>query len=255
VLLPASLTETAKIINLKDRNLLMLKKDLILRHPLRALGYENEDILSPGGFGAVLARAGVGKTALLVQLALNTMLRGKKVLHVSLNDPVGKVVLWYEELFHHLAEQHQIDRMKSLWEDILPERFILTFKVEGFSVPRFEERLDDLMEQDIFRPETIIIDGFKFDEHAREALVTLKALAEKHAVRLWFTVPIHRHVEEGREGMPVPMMEVEDLFEVILLLATVESETRIRALKTPVAADHPPICVLDPSSMLIRDAS
>jgi hypothetical protein len=255
MLLAASLKATAKIINLKDRNLLMLKKDLILRHPLRALGYENEDILSPGSFGAVLARAGVGKTALLVQLALNTMLRGKKVLHVSLNDPVGKVVLWYEELFHHLAEQLQIDRMKSLWEDILPERFILTFKVEGFSVPRLEERLNDLIEQDIFRPEMIIIDGFRFDEDARGALLTLKALAEKHAVHLWFTVPIHRHVEEGREGMPVPMMTVEDLFAFILLLATVEGETRIRALKPNVTADHSHIFVLDPSSMLIKDAS
>ena len=50
-----------------------------------------EDILPQGGFGAVLARAGVGKTALLVQLALNTMLRDKNVLHISLNDPVNKV--------------------------------------------------------------------------------------------------------------------------------------------------------------------
>ena len=58
-----------------------------------------------GGFGAVLAHAGVGKTALLVQLALNSMLRSRNVLHVSLNDPVNKVNLWYSELFHHLAGQ------------------------------------------------------------------------------------------------------------------------------------------------------
>jgi hypothetical protein len=252
--LAASFHPTAKIINLKDRNLLMLKKDLILRHPLRTLGYENDDILSEGGFGAVLARAGVGKTALLVQLALNTMLRGKKVLHVSLNDPVGKVVLWYEELFHHLAEQHQIERMKTLWEDILPERFILTFKVEGFSVPRLEERLNDLMAQGIFRPEMIIIDGLIFYTEARDALVALKTLAAKHAMRLWFTVPIHRHVEEGRAGMPVPLLNVEDLFEIVLLLSTESGETRIRTLKSPVVDTHPPVFVLDPSSMLIKDA-
>ncbi len=233
----------------------MLKKDLILRHPLRAMGYENEDILSEGSFGAVLARAGVGKTALLVQLALNTMLRGKKVLHVSLNDPVGKVVLWYEELFHHLAEQHQIERMKALWEDILPERFILTFKVEGFSVPRLEERLNDLMEQGIFKPEVMIIDGLRFDENTRESLTRLKILAEKQAMRLWFTVPIHRHVEEGREGMPLPMVNLEDLFELILLLATEKSEPHIRALKSPISTEQSPVFVLDPSSMLIKNAS
>lgn len=232
----------------------MLKKDLILRHPLRALGYETEDILLTGGLGAVLARAGVGKTALLVQLALNTMLRGKKVLHVSLNDPVGKVVLWYDQLFQHLAEQHHIERRKTLWEDILPERFILTFKVEGFSVPRLEERLNDLIAQGIFTPEMMIIDGLIFDGNVRETLVRLKALAEKHALRLWFTVPIHRHVEEGRAGMPVPLIEVEDLFEIVLLLSTEKEEIHIRALKRPARGETSPVFVLDPSSMLIKDA-
>ncbi|MDD5167642.1 MAG: AAA family ATPase [Syntrophales bacterium] len=233
----------------------MMKNDLILRHPLRSLGYENEDILSKGGLGAVLARAGVGKTALLVQVALNTMLRGKKVLHVSMNDPVGKVALWYDELFQHLAEQHQIERTKTLWEDILPNRFIMTFKVEGFSVPRLEERLNDLTEQGIFKPDIIIIDGFQFDDKSRDALIKMKIIAEKYAVREWFTVPIHRHEEEGREGMPVPLLRVEDLFEVVLLLATENGETRIRALKGSAVTGDSPVFVLDPSSMLIRDAS
>ena len=44
----------------------MLKKDLILRNPLRLLGNEQETILSPGGFGAILARAGVGQDGLLL---------------------------------------------------------------------------------------------------------------------------------------------------------------------------------------------
>ena len=52
----------------------------------------------------MLARAGVGKTAILVQLALNTLLKGKNVLHISLNDPVKKVGLWYKEVFRHLTK-------------------------------------------------------------------------------------------------------------------------------------------------------
>ena len=69
----------------------MLKKELRLQNPLRFMERENEDILPEGGLGAVIARAGVGKTAILVQLALNTLLKGKNVLHISLNDPVKKV--------------------------------------------------------------------------------------------------------------------------------------------------------------------
>ena len=85
----------------------MLKKEIIYRNPLINLGYENEDILPDGGFGAVIAHAGVGKTALLVQMALNTMIREKYILHVSLHDAVSKVDVWYHELFHEYRGQFQ----------------------------------------------------------------------------------------------------------------------------------------------------
>ena len=129
----------ARVINLKERNLDMLKNDLILRNPLRLMGHENEAIVPQGGFGAVLARAGVGKTALIVQVALNSMLQQKNVLHVSLNEPVDKVSLWYQEVLTSLANQYHVRQIKELWESIQMHRFIMTFKVEGFSVPKLEE--------------------------------------------------------------------------------------------------------------------
>lgn len=141
---------SGNVIYLKERNFKMLKKDLILRNPLRLLGNEKEAILPPGGFGAILARAGVGKTSLMVQLALNSLLDSDNVLHISLNDPVKKVSLWYDEVFRHIAEKYRLTQLDQLWDVILPHRFIMTFKVEGFSVPKLEERLTDLIEQGIF---------------------------------------------------------------------------------------------------------
>ena len=66
----------------------MLKNDLMLKNPLRWIGSPNEDILDSGHFGGVMARAGVGKTAFIVQIALNGLLRNRNVLHISLADPV-----------------------------------------------------------------------------------------------------------------------------------------------------------------------
>ena len=148
----------------------MLKKDLILRNPLRSLGREGEEILTSGRFGAVLAPAGVGKTAFIVQLALNAMLQEKNVLHISLDEPVTKVSLWYEKLFQDLTGRSKWTRLDGALEDLLPHRFIMTFKVEGFTVPRLEERLTDLTAQNIFRPEMVLIDGFPFGEATRERL-------------------------------------------------------------------------------------
>ena len=245
--------QTATVINLKDRKMTMFKKDLILRNPLIRMGTETDDVIPEGGFGAILAHAGVGKTALLVQLALNAMLRNRNVLHISLLDPVGKVDLWYQELFHHLAKEAKVQQINQLWETILPHRFILTFKVEGFSVPRLEERLTDLMTQGIFLPQMIIMDGLRFDESGRQPICDLKALAVKHGMRIWFTVHTHRHEQPGPDGLPVQLLHVVDLFDVALELQPKGSEIHIKSLKgSPTAADDLPL-LLDPSTMLIKD--
>jgi hypothetical protein len=217
------------------------------------MGPETDDVIPEGGFGAVLAHAGVGKTALLVQLALNAMLRERNVLHISLNDPVGKVSLWYQELFQHLAKETQVRQIQQLWETILPHRFILTFKAEGFSVPRLEERLTDLLAQDIFHPQMMIMDGLRFDESGRQPLCDLKVLASKHRMRVWFTINTHRHEQPGPDGLPVQLLHVADLFDIVLELQPKGAEIHILPLKgSPPAADGLPL-LLDPSTMLIND--
>ena len=112
----------------------MLTNDLIQRNPLRLMGRDAEEILSPGDFGAILARAGVGKTALLVQIALNTLLSGKNVLHVSLNDPVDKVTLWYREVFGNLSKKYDARQIGQLWESLLPHRLITKKGTRSVSV-------------------------------------------------------------------------------------------------------------------------
>ena len=59
----------------------------------------------------------------------------------------------------NIAASFNAAEIKDYWEKIQPYRFIMTFKVESFSVPKLEERLTDLMEQNIFKPHTVIIDG------------------------------------------------------------------------------------------------
>jgi len=231
----------------------MLKNDLILRNPLRLMGKTTDEILHEGGFGAVLSRAGVGKTALVVQLALDSMLREKNVLHISLQDPIEKVTLWYRELFQNLITEYNAEQIHDLWDRILPCRFIMTFKIAGFSVPKLEERLADLTEQNIFTPSMIIIDGFSFSESELSQLPGLKELAERCRIRLWFTVPVHRDETFGPDGFPVRLAETADLFDVALALKPADTEIRIEAPKSG-EPDIPDTGIfLDPATMLIKD--
>lgn len=250
VFFPGSAERTTK---LKDRNIDMLKQELILRNPLRQLGFETEDILPMGGFGAVLAHAGVGKTALLVQLALNGMLRNVNVLHVSLNDPVNKVTLWYGELFHHLAARYEATQVKQLWDTVLPHRFIMTFRVESFSVPKLEERLNDLTEQGIFSPGMMIIDGLDFDSPKPDVLVALKALAAKSGMRCWFTVHTHRHEKSDPGALPASFAPFAPLFDLVLGLRPERADIHIELLKGTASPDAGAPLLLDPSTMLIKD--
>jgi hypothetical protein len=244
-----------EVVYIKERNFNMLKKDLILRNPLRLMGHETDDILSPGGFGAILARAGVGKTALLVQLALNSLLRDRNVLHISLGDPVKKVCLWYEEVFRNIATHYKVSQMDQLWEAILPYRFIMTFNVEDFSVTKLEERIADLTEQDIFMPQMVLIDGYPFEGAVSEPLAELKALTRTNSYRTWFAVRTHRHENPAPDGFAPVFSPVESLFEVALQLQPQDNGIYIQALKGGNAGDKAPRLFLDPATMLIQDAA
>jgi hypothetical protein len=241
------------VIYIKERYFTMLKKDLILRNPLHMMGFENDDILSTGSFGAVLARSGVGKTAFLVQLSLNDLLRGKNVLHISLEDPVNKVSLWYKEVFNLIAEQYKVDPINQLWESLLPHRFIMTFRVEGFSVPKLQERLSDLMEQNIFSPQMIIVDGFPFDESMQQPLNEFKKLVEESNMHAWFTVRTHRDEEPAPDGMPLQLSPVSELFEIAIQLLPVGKEIHVKAIKGGDSFSKQLDLRLDPSTMLIKN--
>ncbi|MEA3348101.1 MAG: cytoplasmic protein, partial [Pseudomonadota bacterium] len=206
-----------------------------------------------GGLGAVVARAGVGKTALLVQLALNSLLKGDNALHISLGDPVRKVSLWYKEVFNNIGIQYQIEKIDDLWNELLPQRFIMTFNIDGFSVPRLDERLTELADQNIFHPQMILIDGLPFNEQIKRAdLEALKELSEKFKSHIWFTVRSHRHEEPDSDGMPVQITEFADLLDVVVKLEPQENDIKLDVLKGSDAISSQNLS-LDPATMLIKE--
>jgi hypothetical protein len=230
----------------------MLKKELILRNPLQLLGQATENSLKKGGFGIVLARAGVGKTSLMVQIALNSLLRNKNVLHISLTDPVNKVCLWYEEIFRNIAKFYDTKLLDPVWEDILTHRFIMTFRADAFSVPKLEERIGDLAEQGIFFPQLLIIDGFPFHQSPKPALAGLKALSGEYKTHVWFTMITHRHDTHTAEGMPERYRHLTDHFDIIIGLQPDMDQIHVKALKGGGPDQPASALLLDPSTMLVN---
>ena len=188
---------------------------LVQQNPLRVLnmGRENNQM------GLVMARAGLGKTALLVQIALDAILRGKRVIHVSVGESIDKTRKWYDDILQSILQEHSVTRPHELMDMVARHRMIMTFKVAAFSRSRLEERLNDLILQDIFRPNVLIVDGFDFDGTSREALEDIKDLMDNMNMQAWFSAICHR--EDPRvspTGVPAPCHELDDLFDMVILL-------------------------------------
>ncbi len=64
-----------------------------------------------------MARAGVGKTACLVQLGLDYLTRGRPILHISLGQAVEHVQSLYDSLFKTWAQTTALSNWKTIYAE------------------------------------------------------------------------------------------------------------------------------------------
>ncbi len=235
----------------------MQNHKLILRDPLKMIGDNAAESIAKGGFAAILARAGVGKTALLVQLALHAMVSGKNVLHISTDDPVDKVNLWYQEVFNRLTQTSSAPQGEKLWDQLLYKRFIMTFETETFNLDKVQKRISELMSNGIFQPQVIMIDGFFFNEISRPQLNGLKDLAAASEMTFWFTVRTHRDEPVDPSGLAASFLPFTGLFELMLQLYPDKDRVYLKHLLLHAPGKDPekkPELYLDPATLLVSNA-
>ncbi|KJS03525.1 MAG: hypothetical protein VR65_00740 [Desulfobulbaceae bacterium BRH_c16a] len=230
----------------------MENNELKVNNPLRALGLEGK---AGGGIqsmmGLVMARAGLGKTAILVQFALDCMLLGNKVLHVSIGEGVDKTRTWYDDILSLLTDGEKIESIP----EIMKNRMIMTFKESSFSKALLEERLDDLVKQNIYKPECLIIDGYDFASNDKKSLEELRNFMNERGLKMiWFSAVSHREDKRvSLDGVPAPCHEVDSLFETVLLIKPVGDYMKLDILKCDSCKLDPgTTLMLDPNTMLIK---
>ena len=116
------------------------------------------DVVGAGDLAVVAARAGVGKSSCLVQLATAELLEGNSVLHVSLDNPVGHVRRWYD---------NQIDRIKArmsqpedeLRLEVERRRHIHCYLDDSFSAEKLATSCAFLKEHMDFEPRLALFAG------------------------------------------------------------------------------------------------
>lgn len=222
--------------------------------PLKLLEKSSRKALGPGNLGVLIARAGVGKTACLIHIAFDRILRGEKLVHVSLDETPEKVTSYYNVILYDLVKALELEDEYTYRGLIDRNRLILAYLNESFSLERLRANLENLAKNMEFKPDCLIVDGIECTEVSRELFAGFKKLAESIETEIWFSGLSHRHITEVNErGIPYPCHEVDDLFSIILQLQPESGGIRLKLLKDH---DHPSIpdvnVNLDPGTFLIQ---
>jgi hypothetical protein len=210
--------------------------------------------LGRGNLGAVMARAGVGKTACLIHIAINKLLHNEKLVHITLENAPDKISSYYRVIFSDLVKALELKQAHELRALIEKNRMILAYLNQSFELQRLRDYLKNLREKVGFLPDALIVDGLDFSKSGREVFQGLKEIAEASQVEIWFSALTHRGVPGVNErGIPFPCGQVDDLFSIILLLEPMRSAVSLKLLKDHDEQGSAGVSILlDPNTLLIR---
>jgi hypothetical protein len=229
-------------------------KELTHRSPLRLLERSVHGGLGKGQLGVILARTGVGKTAFLTCLALDDLLRDRKVLHVACKTTVDHVREYYDEMFADLSRSANLEEAVVAREKIEHNRFIRSLNGRGLDLSQFESSLQMLSRDVGFRPDVVLVDGYPFDEASPEDVRGLRDLVREHGAELWMTQRLKAEDEQADwHELPGCVARLAEVVSVCLLLQPVADSIRIRLLKDHDNPDVEDLSLdLDPKTFLVR---
>jgi hypothetical protein len=210
----------------------MLRTEIYERSPMRVFDASVQGGLSAGELGAILGTAGVGKSALLVHIALDRIMQDQRVLHVSMRASAEHVRSFYDEIFQGVSRMARFKTEDRLAVQVERNRMIHSYLNRDFGVKDLDAALEMLAEVMHFRPTCLMLDGFSGD------LGALADFAKNQALAIWI-VPL--------DGQPHPV------FETIVSLNSARAILSLKAARPHGEQEGAPMGLeLDPTTLLIR---
>ncbi len=226
----------------------MYRKFVNARSPLRLLEKGLHGGLGVGNVGALLAGKGVGKSSFLIGVALDELLRGGTVLHVTLDQTLAHVRRYYDTVFEALAAATHLEDVARIRSEVDARRHIRAYAPADFNANKLADAVKIESEAGA-RPTLIVIDGFGVADLEREDLAGIRALAQELAAEIWFSVVC---AAEQIDGIPSTLRRCGDHVSVVLALDPKGHEVTLRALKDHENEDLQNLHVgLDPSTLLL----
>jgi hypothetical protein len=240
----------------------MYRNDFNARSPMRVFEGSMHGGLGRGNVGVVAAPPGLGKTAMLVQIALDDLLRDRKVLHVSLEHAVDHVRSYYAEIFHEISAQTHLDEAEAVKVEIERNRLIYSHLGPGRAsaevrssdsvVSRLLETVDFARDVQHFEPDVIVLDGFDFSTASVASLEKLEQLARERSLELWMSAGCS--FAPGASELPGALRPLHAHLAVVVTLEPGPEHVRLRLLKDHEHEGATTLSLrLDPHSMRVLD--
>ncbi len=206
--------------------------------PVRILEKMMGGGLGSGNLGVIMSRAGVGKTAFLIQIGLDAAVRQKNVLHIALGQTTEHVQSWYDALLKDLTLRIGNGISETMQAGIAKHRVIQSFADKTLDAARLEHIIELYRENMQFIPDLIIIDGYNWELRSTVAtaadLGAFKSSAWRLEAELWVSARTHRsETKDHPLALTPPCNTFDELIDIAFFLEPEGDEVDVRPLKSP----------------------
>ena len=222
----------------------MVKQDLYNKSPVRLFDAATEGGLKEGGLGLVTSKKGLGKTSVLVQFGMDTLLKDEQLVHVTFDLHSSNVISWYDGIFAEIAKK-SAGNSAELKTDVVSKRTILNFSLDNFSVTKVVNTLKALSAAGI-AVKGVVMDGIDFTKVSEDDVKAVADYAQSEKVTVWTSA-----TSEGAKLADVVPANLEKYFDVVISLAQTGSNVAVDVLKLGDKKDVESGLKLDSKTLLI----
>jgi archaellum biogenesis ATPase FlaH len=231
----------------------MVKEDLIQRSPVRVFEKSLSGGLKSGEVGVIASQSGIGKTSVLVQIALDKLFQNKKVIHISFIQDANYVMAWYTDIFDEFIKKKNVANAKDIQADIVKNRVLMNFNQDGISTEMILKSLKAMIVDGGFLADVIIIDGFDFTKTNVDELNAMKKFAKELDLSVWYSCTVKGESPLfDKKGIPVVMKDFIDIIDVVIVLEAKPDHIAFTATKDhDVFSPDTMALKLDPKTLLL----
>jgi len=172
-------------------------------HPLRVFEAHPHGGFPSAQVSTLLARPGVGKTAALINFALDQMLNGKPVFHFSLGSNSDKIHQFYRQIFSVFSQKYAAESTLE-WNELSQNLVVLSYQNARKMMDMLEKDVDTLSTHAKMSPGLVLVDDLEFGDHLNDDLKGLSNLAQLKQTPIVVSVRIYR-LEDGTLNLNPPL--------------------------------------------------